>query len=239
MKNFKKCALLIVIIIAIQVILIDYVVASGNNSLSKGSKAIQFQLFKTNKSMNSTSILSNFLGTSISGIYHISNSSAIRAGLSVYCFEEDNEYLHWGDYSSEEAVVNGDVMLQISAQYIRFYNISNKTTFYIGGGPNLSMEIIDEKTNRSNDNYTSVYYEENYNSDYWRVGLTGVVGAYYSITGWLGIHGEYCSIIAYRWNVIDTKYDYTNFPDGNDYSNCRHSWYLKSLPVRFGVSIYF
>lgn len=222
--------------------------AQGNSALADQPWAIQFQI-------NNNFTLSAFQGTTISAKYHFSPRQAVRFGVGIDTarrttdYENDqpsiylandlpirttlDEYLIsscWmpEDFSSQRKASN--MNLTGVMQYLRIVNPDRRVTMFLAAGPVFGLERWSEKTEQS-------YGEENkYTRKSWKVGVTLSLGAEWFVARNISLLAEYGVQADYFHSKLDDRSWYEYDPP---YKETEDGLELVSLPVKFGVSVYF
>ena len=216
-----------------------------NNSLTKGSWSLQFRIGE-----NFT--LSSFEGAVISAKRHLSNSSAIRAGLSVSnsTSEKDNKSSRsiesYNGYSSEdegEQSSSSDYSsVGFDLKFIKYFSVKKKLSAYLGAGPivgygrrNRVFEVPREKSHAL----------EDYRSTSWTYGAELIFGTEWFVANNISLMAEY-SISAQHKSTTDTKTITINKVDGERWqTEVRESTdktsgnTISGNSVKFGLSLYF
>lgn len=218
--------------------------------LKKGAWALQFQL--------SGSLLDftvrDYLGTTFSGKYHLSERRAIRFGINISGSSLDSQNNNEGFYGPDEhRVANSDVTssdhsIQFVEHHLWYPRQTDGIYLFAGFGPtfgltvrkyNLLEELIDEDEAPQNLAETHYKLEQIY-----FLGLSGVLGIEYFLFKNVGITAEFQSMLGYNYGSIKTEHTINsalNSDSNRIYTETQTSrgFNYRSNSVKIGASIYF
>lgn len=189
--------------------------------MTAGAWALQFRI-----SDNFT--LSTFKGSVVSLKRHTSPNTAIRLGVSLSVLTRDdtinNTYPDTTlNYDRDGDSTNG----RLDLQYLHYSNPGSRISLYLGTGPfaqySKAMDTDAIPNNRRERTQKA-----------WGVGVTGVLGAEWSVSSVVGIHAEY---------GLSAGYSHQTFSDERqspEYSASQkgHAWSVSGSSVLFGISVY-
>jgi uncharacterized membrane protein YciS (DUF1049 family) len=207
--------------------------AQDTTSLS-GKYALQFQV-----SQNFT--LGSFLGSVISGKYHLTDETAIRVGLGLKM--RMNNQASKSQFNQSSTV--GDIVyesnnqvLNLVVQYLLTPVLADNTRFYFGVGPKMEIGFSKVSTGDSNIDNDGNYY-------YYRAGMTGSeysigvmcsAGVEWFFAKQMSLCAEYGLVYAYSY----AKSNSDNYISEHSTNEQRvYSYSLSGDNVRFGLSVYF
>ena len=198
--------------------------AFGQDSIvTMGKYALQFQV-----SQDLT--LGSFLGTVISGKYHMSGKNAIRIGVSYSTSMSNTSATgvssptDYYDQVSQRYQTNIDII----AQYLYYPTGVGEFFMYCGIGPRLGGNFYDSFVISNSPNGQSGW------TDYhngWSAGLIGTLGVEWAFFDQMSLTGEYGISYLYSYTKGGASRQYKSFIE-NRYT-------LNGNDVRFGLSIYF
>ena len=227
---------------------------SDSTSLHEGVWAMQFGV---------TGLLSlrTFQGSTLGAKYQLSDTHALRVGVTVYgnsddqtgSYSESVNDTSYGsnpsNYSSASATVSLLVHYIWYAQPVHFIHL------YGGVGPLVSYYNYNH-TETYPDLYTytdAVSHERfwvvrNYKSESKKIGagISGAIGVEWFAIRWLSFHAEYNQNALYQWGSTstDNSYSVSNpptdsyYPTSNSMSRSTTGWSISSGVVLFGMSVY-
>jgi len=201
--------------------------AQDSTSLA-GKYALQFQI-----SQDFT--LSNFLGSVISGKYHLTNKNAIRIGLGFSTTMGNQSSAT--QYSSGESDANNvsesnNQSFDITAQYMITPVISDKIRFYCGAGPKFGLSF--SKTNNTSNVVNAAQYVDKQNTKGYSAGVMCSAGVEWFFSSKMSLCAEYglTYVYSYTKNTRDYNGSHTTTQETYNYS-------FNGNNVRFGLSVYF
>jgi hypothetical protein len=181
---------------------------STQNSLKQGKFALQFQL-------DGSFTLKPFQETSFSGKYHITDLSAIRAGIQI-----SNSVDVESKINDKDTTKQSSFNIKINAQYIYYLSIVDDICLYTGSGLSYGRDLY---TNGGD------YHD----ADSWSIGLSGIIGMEWFVKNNISLSGEYSLALNYYDN-------YYKGPDRNQIVE-RH---IKKVAInsynqfKIGVTLY-
>ncbi len=203
----------------------------------EGKWALQFQI-------NQNFTLNSFQGSTFSGKYHLTNSSALRIGVTVFghsTTENNNKNKYNADTlhssSKVESTLN-DNWISIELQYLYYAKMTNSISAYFGAGVHYSRNF------RTQDSNTEEIYMSNENFSHSRkeysaygLGADILMGVEWFVRSNIGILAEYSSGFNYEHRESETP---KNENDAENYfDNERTTYSFSPHGVKFGLSIYF
>jgi hypothetical protein len=193
-----------------------------------GKYALQFQV-----SQNFT--LSSFMGSVISGKYHLTNKNAIRIGLGFSSTMGNQSSVT--QYSSGASDVNNvsegnSQSVDITAQYMITPVISDKIRFYCGAGPKFGLNF--SKINNTSNAVNTSQYIDKQNTKGYSAGIMCSAGVEWFFSSKMSLCAEYGLTYVYSYAKITGDYNgsYTATQETYKYS-------FDGNNVRFGLSVYF
>jgi len=196
--------------------------------------------------------LDAFLGTALSISRFITPSEKIRVGLStslgVSDFESDRRHYaadtlsYFNDYDNSK--VNHSI--QLSVQYLSYTSSNAPTSGYIGVGPLVQYDRLDQELVESYDDPDSRTYHSVYRNSTVSVGVLASVGAEWFFSEHMSLHAEYGLQAFYFWSTSSDQYGTTFHDPSLSYANYRnetsgsgHGWSVRGSKVLFGISVKF
>lgn len=216
--------------------------ASSVEDLSDSSRALQFQI-------TDNFSLSSFQGSVFSYMHHFTKDKALRIGLSVSLGGNNSDQSE--DYFSYDrnSLVNNKKnksnknsnSLQLSTQYIWYFNPGAKLLLFSGAGPFLRYDHSYEKNEdyypQPNSNLVPKNITEN-KSTQWTPGVSGIVGVEWFASKAISLSAEYGLQLSYYWNDSEIIHkDQSNI--NQKIENKSKGWNLAGNSVKFGLSLYF
>lgn len=216
---------------------------SEGQYLSDSSRALQFQI-------GSNFTLNSFQGSTISFKYHLSRTSAFRAGLSIDLSSTDgegNSGSFISDTVSSIADQNSDMssyMVQFRTQYIYNINPGSKFLLYTGAGPLFGY---DKSQGKSETEYqyprqAPIKSISDQKRTMGYAGISGLMGVEWFASSGISLSAEYGLDIRYFW----TKQEQTQQNLQINSSKVRNTTSIKSTGweiygnfVKFGLTVYF
>jgi len=201
----------------------------------KGKWALQFQIDRY-------FTLSEFQGGTISGKYHLNNSSAIRFGARINTTSDDSEgSLTMGlpdtTMSSSRNSTTSYQSIMFLAEYLHYSAISDNIAMYLGAGVNYSTNprTVEETYIDNNTTSSPTMTDEVEWTEY---GVQLLIGVEWFVRSNIGLTAEYSS----RYYSAEREATST-FDDGDgsvmtETYNSSYSGFDYDY-VKFGVSIYF
>ena len=174
--------------------------------------------------------LRNFDMVNVSIKHHISNKSAIRLGTWINLWAREttqSRYMNRYGNSVFADVSHQEYFVVLSLQYISYLKSNNDVRCYLGVGPRIRFGYWKTTYESQSDALTRLGGD----SGEIFAGLQSNLGAEYFFTDNISLIAEYGAILDF-WGYSDL-YNYKNELS----SGFRFS--LSSLPVNFGVSVYF
>jgi opacity protein-like surface antigen len=212
------------------------------NSLEKGSWSFQFQIAQYFQ-------LSSFNGQTISFKYHLTESSAVRAGITLngsYADNDNNQVDVSYDLALKNVSEKDEIGITISADYLFYLNPKNPINFFFGGGLLFGFSKSNSE-DKNNDFRSDTLYQVRKNitdqtsNSY---GLNLLAGVEWFVNSFISIHAEYYTQIYYSKNSRESKSVRTNLTDTTkdlimttENSNERFRIYPNG--IKFGLSVYF
>ncbi|MFH1891142.1 MAG: hypothetical protein ABIK83_00490 [Candidatus Zixiibacteriota bacterium] len=220
--------------------------SSLHNSLTAGSKAMQFQI-------DDNFQLSSFDGATISFKKYSSARSAKRLGLTIF-----GSLLGRDTYDDNLSGIPGRVdtdrsisTLGLDAQllFLSYSQVRKSAYFYYGYGPMIGYSLSDNQTE-------SVFIRENLISRVTALdrqyvlsgGGIAIIGVDWFVTDGLSLSAEYGLSLIYRYLDNIYRYDYIRrdsetgdivAQDSSQRDDFERGVLVQSLPVKFGLSVYF
>lgn len=202
-----------------------------NNSLTKGSWAVQFQV-------GSNFTLSSFENVIISLKTHFSPKLALRFGVGVNAYYNDRLFDFIENYNtytgSNIPLNNNDLRITLLAKMLYYFNPKSTINIFAGLGP------IGTYSN-SRSEYFQIEGRKTYRTYYsWDAGLNGVLGCEYFPLHFLSIFAEYSVSATYGESTEKVYSENYYTKEVRDY----YKYETKNLiftgnTVRMGLSLYF
>jgi len=225
---------------------------SDSNSLKSGAWALQFGV-----GYNFT--LTSFQGSTIALQYHLSESNAIRAGVTFNGYFSDGTDLFQqvtGDTGKTTA--SGDngshsANITFTVQYLWYQNALAPVHFYIGVGPSVSYAYNNQRNAQVTTPQSPYFYafgndwtrlDYTNTTNQWALGARGILGVEWFPTRWFSLHADYGESIQYQWDsskrtgdgIISGSMGVTTAITDQGSSK---GWTISSVGVSFGASVYF
>jgi len=221
--------------------------SSDTTALKEGSWALQFGIA-------SNFTLTSFQGATFAAKYQISNTNAIRGGVTI------NGNTNNGDGSNSDIVDDTSIgaastsnsakstSITFVIQYLWYMNPNAQVHFYIGIGPSFSYSYA-----YNSSGYNNLFFVNGHgywsqqasssNSTQRSIGAEGIAGVEWFACSWLSIHAEYNEGVQYQWGSTSASSGYSstypaNAPSHNNTNSNNNGWALNSSGVSFGLNIY-
>ena len=192
-----------------------------------GKYALQFQI-----SQNFT--LGNFLGSVISGSYHLTNTSSVRIGLSYTGTMDNTDKMNNNDSLSNLENTTNDVnstSIDLMVQYLVATPVTNNILFYWGAGPRGG--VIFSKTTNNHTQTATQNYANSEKKNGWSAGAMASAGVEWFFSRQMSLLAEYGISYLYTYTkTTTTSGQYT-------YEIKEYNYSLGGSSVRFGLSVYF
>ncbi len=220
-----------------------------STNLKCGTWALQFGI-------SSNFTLTSFQGSTIGAKYQLSQSRAIRGGITLNGNTNNGPSSYSGSIGDSSAgTMPGNssaksANISFVIQYLWYMNPNGPVHLYAGFGPSVLYDYYHSSFNNpylyNNGNDQSYWVKENYNyvSTEWAVGAAEVVGVEWFACRWLSLHADYSEVIEYVWGSSSSNRSY-NAPSNTSYisnalSNSASSkgWELNNSAVGFGLNVY-
>jgi hypothetical protein len=225
---------------------------SDSNSLKSGAYALQF-------GVGSNFTLTSFQGSTIALQYHLSESNAIRAGVTFNGnFSDGTDLFNQVTGDTGHTTASGDnsshsASISFTVQYLWYQNALAPVHFYVGIGPSVSYSYNDQRNAQASTPQTPYFYSFgndwtrlNYTNttNQWALGVRGMVGVEWFPARWFSLHADYGEAIQYHWNSNKTTADgiLSSSTGANTTITDKGSskgWAISSIGVSFGASVYF
>ncbi|MGE5680733.1 MAG: outer membrane beta-barrel protein [Bacillota bacterium] len=221
---------------------------TGTEGVSDSSRALQFQI-------GSNFTLSSFQGATISSKHHFTKEKALRLGLSIATGSSDQDQT--ADRSLGDSLVNistgkttnTSYSIQLSAQYVYYFNPKDKVLIYTGAGPSIGYDYMKRSSDldgKSPGSYPvqSVSRGEEKTTS-WSPGISGVVGVEWFAAKNISFLAEYGLVCRYFWSNYELKnFSQTVYPTSQPYmeNNSKtesSGWSIANSGVKFGLTVYF
>ena len=225
---------------------------TDSNSLKAGAWAMQFGI-----SGNFT--LTAFQGSSIALQYHLSESNAVRAAITVNLNSSNGtDLLNQTQPDSTQRTASNDNSQQFMSanlviQYMWYPNPHDAVHLYFGVGPLVSYSHTKQARNQNSVDSQQEYYwppyfwtSLNYSSigTQWGVGAKAAIGVEWFPVHWFSLRSEYSNALQYQWSSSSST------AKGMAYNpslvnatvvdkGSSEGWALTPFSVSFGVSVYF
>ena len=212
------------------------------NSLEKGSWSLQFQIANNFQ-------LKSFSGQTISAKYHLTESSAIRAGISIFnrsYDEEDQENDEANNFFSVIRTGREDFDITIMTEYIFYINPKNLINFFAGGGLIYgynSNDMTGERINYRLDTLSSTEKTKRFTNSH-KYGVTLSTGIEWFVNSYISLHAEYNTQLYLSETKGNEERTRKNFSApiliSKVYTDSdRNDFIINSYSVKFGLSVYF
>ena len=220
-----------------------------STDLNCGTWALQFGIA-------SNFTLTSFQGSTIGAKYQISQSSAIRGGITLngYTNTSPNSYSgSIGDSSAGTMPGNSSVKsanVSFVVQYLWYMNPNGPVHLYAGFGPAVSYYYYHNSAENpylnNNGNNQGFWIIENYNSTrtIWAAGGAASIGVEWFACRWLSLRADYNELIQYQWGSQSSNRGYKAVSNVNYISSSQSNsgttkgWTLNSSAVNFGLNVY-
>jgi hypothetical protein len=216
--------------------------------LRQGSWAIQFGI-------GSNFTLTSFQGSTIGAKYQISETNAVRGGITINAGTSNGPNSYSGSVGdSSLGTVPGSTssksaVVSFVLQYLWYMNPNDNVHFYTGLGPSVSYNSSRNSSDNSyleTENNQGYWVEQLYgsNSTQWAVGAAAVFGVEWFACKWLSLHADYNEGLQYQWRSSSTNDNYRSptypvyIPVNTESSASSKGWALISSGVSFGLCIY-
>ncbi len=224
--------------------------SSDSLSLREGTWALQFGIDRY-------FTLTSFQGSTIGAKYQLSETNAIRGGITIGGSTNNGSNTISGATNTIDlGSVPGNsssksVAFNFIIQYVWYMNSNKPVHFYAGLGPMVTCSYSKNSvtSNRINISGSDGYWmRQQYESKYIQqaIGAAAVVGVEWFACQWLSLHADYNEGIQYQWGSSSNN-DY-EFPLSDsslnpttyklDSSGSSKGWVLNNLGVSFGLNIY-
>jgi hypothetical protein len=205
--------------------------AQDTTSLS-GKFALQFQV-----SQNLT--LGSFLGSVISGKYHLTDETAIRVGLglAMRMNNQDSKEYNQSLYIVDGVQESNNQVLNLVVQYMFTPVLTDNTRFYFGVGPKMEIGFSKASAAESGfDNGKYYYYRAGITGSTYSIGVMCSAGVEWFFAKQMSLCAEYGLVYAYSY----AKSNSDNYISDHSTNEQRtYSYSLSGDNVRFGLSVYF
>ena len=210
--------------------------AQQNNSLEKGSWALQFQI-----SHNFT--LSSFQGSIISAKRHFSKKRALRFGVSLNASISDIDE-NAASFDSDTLQTLQDNQsnrdfesINVTTQYLVYPTPNDRLSLFFGAGPIFGFSHNKSETERQIQNRINTTLKSIDKTNQWSLGIDMVLGSEWFIKKNISLLAEYGASLKYDWKKT-TKTTITEDRATATKSKI-NSINLNANSVKFGLSIYF
>ena len=210
--------------------------------LKEHSWALQFQISDNFR-------LTSFQGATLSAKYQLNARQALRFGVGVNAANRTMKYVPQDDgscilpretecfmppccpYSYDEITKRKttDRQMTLDVQYIRYPRPESKRVLvFYGAGPSIGYEGSTERA-------TYVSGETNkYTRTTWKAGISAVIGVEWFVTETISLLGEYGVNLSYQRSKVKDALWVEPAREEKE-----TGLVVESLPVKFGVSLYF
>lgn len=181
---------------------------STQNSLKQGKFALQFQL-------EGSFAVKPFQESSFSGKYHLTDFSAIRAGIQISNSVDIENKIDGKDTSKPSSLD-----IRINAQYIFYLSVVDDICLFTGAGLSYGRDL----------NINDIYWLE---QDRWNIGLSAIIGTEWFVKKNISISGEYSIRLDYEDSY------YKDIEGGKIFTRHRKNIYLNNYnQFKIGISLY-
>lgn len=212
----------------------------SSENLSDSSKALQFQI-------GSNFSLYSFQGTVFSYKHHLTRKTALRIGLSISVGGSNNDNSTDNFYAPSDSLLNGSKKsgnadsrrIDLTTQYVWYFNPASKLLLYGGAGPFLTHEYSFEKTENIltiPGNPLSKSLTET-KGTWWTPGIAGIIGVEWFASKAISFMAEYGIQATYTWSNSEIK-NTSPYSVLNTTASSK-GWGLRGTPVKLGLSLYF
>lgn len=194
---------------------------TSQSNMEHGDWALMFQIDK-----NFT--LKDFSGTLISFQRTLSNRNAIRWGLNL-----DGGYSEQKNNPTQKTTT-GNFHIGVSMDYLWYAHVSHDIRFYYGLGPIVGFGY--DHTKNSQNSGVNVTKQTTVSE---QIGLNGVAGVEWFVKPRISLVAEYVPALTGQYQSKVNKIINTNADTSIRTKTSSTDIHLGSMPVRFGVSVYF
>jgi hypothetical protein len=173
--------------------------------------------------------LNSFEGATLSYKRHTSPSSAVRFGLGVVAAYADVESEREGVATDNSSNLNTG--LNGTMHFMTYTRRQTPVYLYYGIGPSIDAGYVRGTTDSGSDQ-TEVTNRRLRAG----VAVSAIVGVEWLATDWLGVVAEYGSRFGYTYDRAWSEFESSSLP--STYQTF-HLVGLTTVPVRFGISVYF
>ena len=217
------------------------------NSLKPGAWALQFGI-------GGNFTLTSFQGASFAAKYHLSESSAVRAGISIGGNTGDatgSSTMNQTDtitYLGSQNKSSNNQALNFMLQYLWYANPKGVIHFYTAIGTSLLYYRQSDNQDGSTTLVGTAGYVSWTTSSYvtkqWGAGVVGAAGVEWFPAQWLSLRAEYGEGIQYQWASSTTTE--TSSLSTSAVSNAFRTsssdgdgWTLYNISASLGLNVYF
>ncbi len=219
---------------------------TDTSALRAGSWSLQF-------GVGSNFTLTSFQGATIAAKYHLSGTSALRAGITVNGSNDQSTSLTTTDLadtlstSGSQDGSSSQLSVSLNLQYLWYLNPDGLVHFYLALGPSVSyMHSASDRTGstlNTGGNPAVIGFTTTSRSTDWAAGLRGGAGVEWFATRWLSIQAEYAYVVDYEWTSSSDNVTSTPTVPGGTSSSQENSvktkgWRFNNLGVIFGINVY-
>lgn len=214
---------------------------SPSENLSDSSRALQFQV-------GSNFNLYSFQCSVVSYKHHLSRNAALRLGLSISLGGRNDDYSTNGFYADSNSVQPGSTQnsdrnnrsIQLTSQYIWYFNHDSKLLLYGGAGPLVGYDYRYENkgSNFEIPANSPLTTQNESKAKQWTAGITGVIGVEWFASKSISLLAEYGLQASYYWLDSETK-DISSDHFVRKTKSSSTSWDVRGSNVKLGLSLYF
>lgn len=212
-----------------------------NNDLGLANKwAIQFQI-------GDNFSLKPFNGMGLAGIYRITHSSALRAGIRLNSrvgdFDMNREELSAIHSENSDDSNIDEYGIRILAEYLWYHSVVNDISLFYGCGPVFQYARTDGR-NHGTRQYGNLItkYKGKREGFRWSTGLSGACGVEWFILKNLSLTGEYnlsAEYERYKFDETSSETDSYGTTVQRSVASTGSTFSIYSGYVKLGLSIYF
>ena len=158
--------------------------------------------------------LSSFKGALLSYKNHSSDESAYRFGVSMqiqkWKSEESRERSHIDTTFLSLDTDNNDILIVLSAEYMKYFNPNDDIKLFMGIGPRVSLNLnFFDADNISGDGFS---YNKTYKNNHYEFGIVFNYGLEWFFRKNMSLHAEYGLHLSYFYdeNVVEQHYPYAD-----------------------------
>jgi hypothetical protein len=246
-----KCRILFFVIALINLSFVSKAQSQKPDStdLKCGIWALQFGI-------SSNFTLTSFQGSTIGAKYQLSESRAIRGGITLNGNTSTSPTSNSGSINDSSAgTMSGNSSIKSAnisfvIQYLWYMNPKAPVHLYAGFGPAVSYYYYHSSSENPylniNGNNQGFWVLDNYNSvrTQWAAGGAASIGVEWFACRWLSLRADYNELIQYQWGSQSSNRMYKAVSNVNYISSSQSNssttkgWTLNSSSVNFGLNVY-